>query len=208
MEFSAVIYSSNLKDVSLTDFTVTFSLCYIRIHMPSEEIFITGLYMFWLTISSERSSQEQQQNHSRLMNLHVLVNNHPHSYEQIPENADEIGSKHKFRLHYCLSLPLEFLLRTCETFTCKLTHKLWKTNLPQRNIFSEYVAFYTYYSMLSKTSFFQIFPLKKNCLLYIYQTLLSKAIYSAFRLNNFYQYVCSLGIEPANFCAVDAILYH
>ncbi|XP_016119315.1 junctional adhesion molecule A-like, partial [Sinocyclocheilus grahami] len=42
--------------------------------MLIEELLITGLYIIWLTISSERSSQEQQQNHSRLMNLHDLVN--------------------------------------------------------------------------------------------------------------------------------------
>ncbi len=43
--------------------------------MLIEEFLITGLYIIWLTISSERSSQEQQQNHSRLMDLHDLVNN-------------------------------------------------------------------------------------------------------------------------------------
>ncbi len=33
----------------------------------------------------------------------------------------------------------------------------------------------------------------------ILQTLLSKATYSTFRLYMFYQYVCSLGIEPTTF---------
>ncbi len=37
---------------------------------------------------------------------------------------------------------------------------------------------------------------------------LSKATYSAFRLYMFYQYVCSLGIEPTTFCAANAMLYH
>ncbi len=39
--------------------------------------------------------------------------------------------------------------------------------------------------------------------IYIYQTLLSKATYSAFRLYIFCQYVCSLGIEPTTFCAAN-----
>ncbi len=44
---------------------------------------------------------------------------------------------------------------------------------------------------------------------YIYQTLLSKATYSAFRLYIFfYQYVCFLGIEPTTFCTANAMLYH
>ncbi len=39
--------------------------------------------------------------------------------------------------------------------------------------------------------------------------LLSKATYSAFRLYIFfYQYVCSLGIEPMTFYAANAMLYH
>ncbi len=38
--------------------------------------------------------------------------------------------------------------------------------------------------------------------------LLSKATYSAFRLYMFYQYVCSLGIEPMTFCTANAMLYH
>ncbi len=37
---------------------------------------------------------------------------------------------------------------------------------------------------------------------------LSKAIYSAFRLYIFCQYVCSLGIEPTTFCAANAMLYN
>ncbi len=44
--------------------------------------------------------------------------------------------------------------------------------------------------------------------IYIYQTLLAKATYSAFRLYMFYQYVCSLRIEPTTFCAANAMLYH
>ncbi len=36
--------------------------------------------------------------------------------------------------------------------------------------------------------------------------MLSKATYSAFRLYMFYQYVCSLGIEPTTFCAANATL--
>ncbi len=36
-------------------------------------------------------------------------------------------------------------------------------------------------------------------IIYIYQTLLSKATYSAFRLYIYCQYVCSLGIEPTTF---------
>ncbi len=35
--------------------------------------------------------------------------------------------------------------------------------------------------------------------IYIYQTILSKATYSTFRLYIFCQYVCSLGIEPTTF---------
>ncbi len=38
--------------------------------------------------------------------------------------------------------------------------------------------------------------------------LLSKAIYSTFRLYIFCQYVCSLGFEPTTFCAANAMLYH
>ncbi len=45
-------------------------------------------------------------------------------------------------------------------------------------------------------------------LIYIYQTLLSKVTYSAFRLCIFYQCLCSLGIEPTSFCAANAMLYH
>ncbi len=39
----------------------------------------------------------------------------------------------------------------------------------------------------------------------------NSAPYSAFRLYMFfffYQYVCSLGIEPTTFCAANAMLYH
>ncbi len=52
--------------------------------------------------------------------------------------------------------------------------------------------------------------LLSQCLyIYIYETLLSKATYSAFRLYIFfYQYVCSLGLEPTTFCAANAMLYH
>ncbi len=39
----------------------------------------------------------------------------------------------------------------------------------------------------------------KICTFYIYQTLLSKATYSAFRLYIFCQYMSSLGIEPTAF---------
>ncbi len=39
-------------------------------------------------------------------------------------------------------------------------------------------------------------------------TYLAEATYSAFRLYIFYQYVCSLGIEPITFCAANAMLYH
>ncbi len=42
-------------------------------------------------------------------------------------------------------------------------------------------------------------------IIYIYQTLLSKATYSAFRLYIYFQYVCSLGIEPTTFALM---LYH
>ncbi len=38
--------------------------------------------------------------------------------------------------------------------------------------------------------------------------LLSNATNSAFRLYIFYQYVCSLGIEPITLCAANAVLYH
>ncbi len=42
-----------------------------------------------------------------------------------------------------------------------------------------------------------------------FKTLLSKATYSAFRLYIFfYQYVCSLGIEPTTFCAANTKLYY
>ncbi len=42
--------------------------------------------------------------------------------------------------------------------------------------------------------------------IYIYQML---STYSAFRLYIFfYQYVCSLGIEPTTFWAANAMLYH
>ncbi len=44
-------------------------------------------------------------------------------------------------------------------------------------------------------------------LLCIYQILLSKVTYTAFRLYIFL-YVCSLGIEPTTFCADNAMLYH
>ncbi len=42
-------------------------------------------------------------------------------------------------------------------------------------------------------------------IIYIYQTLLSKATYSAFRLYIYCQYVCFLGIEPTTFALM---LYH
>ncbi len=45
------------------------------------------------------------------------------------------------------------------------------------------------------------------CFVYIY-AFSRQATYSAFRLYVFYQYVCSLGIEPTIFCAADAMLYH
>ncbi len=35
-----------------------------------------------------------------------------------------------------------------------------------------------------------------------------KRLTIAFRLYIFYQYMCSLGIEPTTFCAADAMLYH
>ncbi len=49
----------------------------------------------------------------------------------------------------------------------------------------------------------QIFT--QNCYLHLAD---SKATYSAFRLYIFYQYVCSLGIEPMTFCTANAMLYH
>ncbi len=63
--------------------------------------------------------------------------------------------------------------------------------------------------LLVKSGFFQIWSIARLHLhLCIYQTLLSKATYSAFRLYIFCQYVCSLGIEPITFCAANAMLYH
>ncbi len=48
--------------------------------------------------------------------------------------------------------------------------------------------------------------------IYIYALhyILSKAsaAYSAFRLYIYYQYVCSLGVEPTIFCAANTMLYH
>ncbi len=44
--------------------------------------------------------------------------------------------------------------------------------------------------------------------LFFFWYILSKASYSTFRLYIFYQYVCSLGIEPTTFCAANAMLYH
>ncbi len=47
------------------------------------------------------------------------------------------------------------------------------------------------------------------CYIYIYQMLLSKATYSAFRLYSFFhQNVCFQGIEPTTFCTANAMLYH
>ncbi len=48
---------------------------------------------------------------------------------------------------------------------------------------------------------------------YIYIYAFSRRFYPkrltiAFGLYIFYQYVCSLGIEPTTFCVADAILYH
>ncbi len=34
------------------------------------------------------------------------------------------------------------------------------------------------------------------------------ATYSKLMLYTYYQYVCSLGIEPRTFCAANAMLYH
>ncbi len=42
--------------------------------------------------------------------------------------------------------------------------------------------------------------------IYIYQILLSKATYSGYTFCCLY--VCSLGIEPTTFCAVNTMLYH
>ncbi len=50
--------------------------------------------------------------------------------------------------------------------------------------------------------------LKIILIIYIYQTLLSKATYNCSQVIHFHQYVCSLGIEPTIFCAADAMLYH
>ncbi len=52
-----------------------------------------------------------------------------------------------------------------------------------------------------------------NGLVYIYIYAFSRRFYpkrltTAFRLNIFNQYVCSLGIEPTTFCAANAMLYH
>ncbi len=42
--------------------------------------------------------------------------------------------------------------------------------------------------------------------LYIYQMLLSKVTYSAFRLYIYFISMCSLGVEPAAFCTANAML--
>ncbi len=51
-------------------------------------------------------------------------------------------------------------------------------------------------------------PVVKHLYIYIYQTLLSKATYSTFRLYIFCQYGCSLEIEPTTFCTANAMIYH
>ncbi len=43
--------------------------------------------------------------------------------------------------------------------------------------------------------------------MYIYIYAFSRHFYPK-RLTLFYQYVCSLGIEPTTFCAANAMLYH
>ncbi len=50
-----------------------------------------------------------------------------------------------------------------------------------------------------------------KCLHYIYafsRRFYPKWLTITFRLYIFYQYVCSLGIEPTTFCAADAMFYH
>ncbi len=43
---------------------------------------------------------------------------------------------------------------------------------------------------------------------FTFMHLAEASTYSVFRLYMFYQYMCSLGIEPMTFCAADAMLYH
>ncbi len=52
------------------------------------------------------------------------------------------------------------------------------------------------------------FVVEAKAIIYIYQTLFSKATYSAFRLYIFCQYMCSLGIEPTTFVLLTQCSNH
>ncbi len=130
------------------------------------------------------------------------------SQTSAPDRSSHLGTTclHKFT-HKCVRfiLNVSFCLRDNFRFVVWRTF-LWK-HIFAHNFF--YFAIMTFFSQFSVyISQFGLF------LIYIYIYAFSRRFYPK-RLTVhsgytffFYQYVCSLGIEPTTFCAANTMLYH